>query len=77
MATVFDRLGARLLQNPRFARAPIAAYCLEVVGRPTPDTLVVASGFGERAQWYRNLQAHPGCSGTSGNIPGPGTGCAG
>jgi deazaflavin-dependent oxidoreductase (nitroreductase family) len=32
---------------------------LEVVGHPAPDTYVVASGFGERAQWYRNLVAEP------------------
>jgi deazaflavin-dependent oxidoreductase (nitroreductase family) len=32
---------------------------LEVVGHPAPDTYVVASGFGERAHWFRNLMAHP------------------
>ena len=32
---------------------------LEVVGHPAPDTYVVASGFGERAQWFRNLMANP------------------
>jgi deazaflavin-dependent oxidoreductase (nitroreductase family) len=32
---------------------------LEVVGHRTPDTYVVASGFGERAQWFRNLIANP------------------
>lgn len=32
---------------------------LEVVGRPASDTYVVASGFGERAQWFRNLIANP------------------
>lgn len=32
---------------------------LEVVGHPEPDTYVVASGFGERAQWFRNLIANP------------------
>jgi deazaflavin-dependent oxidoreductase (nitroreductase family) len=32
---------------------------LEVIGHPAPDTYVVASGFGERAQWYRNLMARP------------------
>ncbi len=34
---------------------------LEVVERPTRDVVVVASGFGERAQWYRNLEADPRC----------------
>jgi deazaflavin-dependent oxidoreductase (nitroreductase family) len=32
---------------------------LEVVGHPVPDTYLVASGFGERAQWFRNLMADP------------------
>jgi deazaflavin-dependent oxidoreductase (nitroreductase family) len=33
---------------------------LEVVGRGAePDTYVVASGYGTRAQWYRNVVAEP------------------
>ena len=32
---------------------------LEVVGHPTSDIYVVASGFGEHAQWFRNLMADP------------------
>lgn len=32
---------------------------LEVIDRPEPGTYVVVSGFGRRAQWYRNLEAHP------------------
>lgn len=32
---------------------------LEVVGHPTPRTYVVASGFGDRAQWYRNIGVEP------------------
>jgi deazaflavin-dependent oxidoreductase (nitroreductase family) len=32
---------------------------LEVLDHPDPDTYVVASGFGTRAQWYKNLQADP------------------
>ena len=35
--------------------------CLEVVDRPAVDRVVVVSGFGERAQWYQNLQASPAC----------------
>ena len=97
---MLDRWGARLLQNPRFARAPLAAYrhgfgwlfghrmlmlqhlgrstglpryvCLEVVDRPAPDVLIVASGFGERSQWYRNLRANPNCKvsiGAKRNLP--------
>lgn len=32
---------------------------LEVIDHPEPDTYTVASGFGTRAQWYRNIQANP------------------
>lgn len=32
---------------------------LEVVGHPAPGTYVLASAFGERAQWYRNVVAEP------------------
>lgn len=34
---------------------------LEVVDRPAPDLLVIASGFGRGSQWYRNLAADPRC----------------
>ena len=32
---------------------------LEIVDRPDPSTCVVVSGFGRRAQWYRNVEADP------------------
>jgi deazaflavin-dependent oxidoreductase (nitroreductase family) len=32
---------------------------LEVVDHPARDTYVVASGFGTRAQWFRNVRANP------------------
>ncbi len=32
---------------------------LEVVDHPAPDTYVVASGFGRRAQWFRNVSVEP------------------
>jgi deazaflavin-dependent oxidoreductase (nitroreductase family) len=32
---------------------------LEVVDRPAPDSYVVVSGFGLRAQWFRNVHANP------------------
>jgi deazaflavin-dependent oxidoreductase (nitroreductase family) len=35
--------------------------CLEIVERPAPDRILIVSGFGERAQWYRTLQADPKC----------------
>lgn len=31
----------------------------EVVDHPTPERFVVVSGFGARAQWFRNVAAHP------------------
>lgn len=32
---------------------------LEVIDHPDPDVYVVASGFGSRAQWFKNVQATP------------------
>lgn len=32
---------------------------LEVLEQPEPDVFIVASGFGTRAQWFRNVQAYP------------------
>lgn len=32
---------------------------LEVVDHPAPERYVVVSGFGERAQWLRNITAEP------------------
>ncbi len=32
---------------------------LEVAGRPRPGTYIVASGFGTRADWFRNVRANP------------------
>lgn len=40
--------------------------CLEVVARPAADQIIIASGFGKRAQWYRNLLADPHCRVSSG-----------
>ncbi|OBK68162.1 nitroreductase [Mycobacterium colombiense] len=37
---------------PRYA-------ALEVVDHSAPDTYVVASGFGRKAQWFRNIEANP------------------
>lgn len=34
---------------------------LEVVSRPHRREVVVASGFGRSAQWFRNLEANPQC----------------
>lgn len=47
--------------RPRFV-------CLEVIDRPTHDTLLVASGFGSTSQWYQNLRATPTCFISTGRL---------
>lgn len=32
---------------------------LEVIDHPAPGSYVVASGFGRKAQWFRNIEAQP------------------
>lgn len=63
-------LGSRLMMlehvgrksgQPRYVR-------LEVVERPRPDRLLLASGFGTSSHWYRNLRAHPKCFVSTGRI---------
>jgi len=56
-------LGPRVLMLEHVGRKPGEPRygCLEVVQREGVDTFVLVSGFGERAQWYRNLVAHPDC----------------
>lgn len=56
-------LGPRILMIEHVGRSSGEPrfVCLEVVERPDSDVLVVASGFGTRAQWYRNLLAAPDC----------------
>ncbi len=55
--------GTRILMVEHVGRksGTLRYVCLEVVERPRPTTVVVVSGFGERAQWYLNLRAHPEC----------------
>ncbi|BBZ52969.1 nitroreductase family deazaflavin-dependent oxidoreductase [Mycobacterium heidelbergense] len=53
--------GSRILMLEHVGRksgAPRYAV-LEVVDHPTPDAYVVASGFGRKAQWFRNIRANP------------------
>ena len=53
--------GSRIVMIEHIGRksgAPRYAV-LEVIDHPTPDTYVVASGFGRKAQWFRNIQANP------------------
>ncbi|WP_082948054.1 MULTISPECIES: nitroreductase family deazaflavin-dependent oxidoreductase [unclassified Mycobacterium] len=53
--------GSRLLMLEHVGRKSGAAryVVLEVVGHSSPDTYVVASGFGRKAQWFRNIHANP------------------
>ncbi|HEY4152423.1 MAG TPA: nitroreductase family deazaflavin-dependent oxidoreductase [Pseudolysinimonas sp.] len=53
--------GGRLMLLEHTGRTSgLARYvALEVVSRPARGSFVVASGFGTKAQWYRNVVAHP------------------
>jgi deazaflavin-dependent oxidoreductase (nitroreductase family) len=53
--------GSRLLMLEHIGRKSGAKryVVLEVVDHPQPRTYVVVSGFGPRAQWFRNIQADP------------------
>ena len=53
--------GSRILMLEHVGRKSGAKryVVLEVLGHPAPDRYVVASGFGEHAQWFRNLMANP------------------
>jgi deazaflavin-dependent oxidoreductase (nitroreductase family) len=54
-------LGSRLIMLEHIGRTSGIRrnVVLEVVGRPTPDSWLVASGFGDKAQWFRNITANP------------------
>lgn len=54
-------LGSRLLMLEHTGRTSgVRRYVvLEVVDQPTPASYVVVSGFGEKAQWFRNIKADP------------------
>lgn len=53
--------GARLLMLEHLGRnSGLKRYVvLEVIDEPKPGRYVVVSGFGRRAQWYRNVEANP------------------
>ena len=55
--------GSRMLMLEHVGRTSgLPRYvCLEVVERPSEDEVVVVSGFGVGAHWYRNLVAEPAC----------------
>jgi deazaflavin-dependent oxidoreductase (nitroreductase family) len=54
-------LGSRFLMLEHAGRTSgLRRYVvLEVADHPSPGRYVVASGFGTRAQWFRNVQANP------------------
>lgn len=53
--------GSRMMMLEHIGRTSGARryVVLEVVGRPNADTIVVASGFGTKAQWFRNVSVNP------------------
>ena len=53
--------GSRILMLEHIGRKSGAARyaVLEVVDHPAADLYLVASGFGRKAQWFRNIQANP------------------
>lgn len=54
-------LGPRILMLEHIGRksgTPRLAV-LEVVDHPSPDAWIVASGFGRKAKWFKNIQANP------------------
>lgn len=61
-------LGERFLMLEHIGRASgsVRTACLEVIDRPEPDSVIVVSGFGTTAHWFRNLRAHPQCHVTLG-----------
>ncbi|WP_309227747.1 MULTISPECIES: nitroreductase family deazaflavin-dependent oxidoreductase [unclassified Mycolicibacterium] len=54
-------LGTRVMMLEHIGRTSGARryVVLEMVDRPSPDTIVVASGFGAKAQWFRNIAVNP------------------
>lgn len=53
--------GSRMLMLEHTGRASGARryVVLEVIDHPSADTYVVASGFGTKAEWFRNIAANP------------------
>lgn len=67
--------GGRLLLLEHVGRSSGQAryVVLEVVAREDPTAVIVASGFGPRAQWFRNVVATPACHVTLGRTRHPAT----
>jgi deazaflavin-dependent oxidoreductase (nitroreductase family) len=53
--------GSRVLMLEHIGRKSGAPryVVLEVVDHPNPENYVVTSGFGRKAQWFRNIRANP------------------
>lgn len=53
--------GSRLLMLEHTGRTSGISrnVVLEVIGQPAADRYLVASGFGEKAQWFQNIRADP------------------
>jgi deazaflavin-dependent oxidoreductase (nitroreductase family) len=54
-------LGSRLLMLEHTGRKSgiRRSVVLEVIGHPAPDSYLVAAGFGDKSQWFRNIKANP------------------
>jgi deazaflavin-dependent oxidoreductase (nitroreductase family) len=54
-------LGSRLLMLEHTGRKSGIRrnVVLEVIGHPAHNSYLVAAGFGERAQWFRNIKVNP------------------
>lgn len=63
-------LGSRIIMLEHTGRnSGLPRYvCLEVVERDEAKSVTVVSGFGERAQWYHNLQEQPVCYVSAGRV---------
>jgi deazaflavin-dependent oxidoreductase (nitroreductase family) len=53
-------LGPRMLMLEHIGRksGQRRFVVLEIIDHPSPDRYVVVSGFGDRAQWFRNVRAN-------------------
>ena len=63
-------LGDRLLMLEHRGRRSglVRRVVLEMIGQPRPGRYLVVAGFGERADWLRNVRAHPGVRVSAGRL---------
>lgn len=58
-----------MMLEHRGRRSGLPRYvCLEVIERTKKDDVTIVSGFGNQAQWYRNLQEEPRCYVSTGRL---------